>query len=171
MLHGLVGEGKEWKERGSLKGTFGREFPCCARDEVVGIVGPGELGMFFSSWLPCYGSLDICRWRRYRCHLPMLHYIVLCIAVLLTRSRKQGSNYMSRPRDVRPSTRSQTHPGNGSRNTTRSHPFARRTSPQLSDNNNLPPHKYHQKPYLNRRVRAHAARCSSHQCCARRDRR
>ncbi len=48
-LHGLMtGKGELWKSRGSLKGEFGEELPGTCREEVLGIVGAGELGMSIS---------------------------------------------------------------------------------------------------------------------------
>lgn len=46
-LHGLMtGKGEAWRERGSLKGEFGVELPGTCREEVLGVVGVGELGRF-----------------------------------------------------------------------------------------------------------------------------
>jgi lactate dehydrogenase-like 2-hydroxyacid dehydrogenase len=44
-LHELVAGGTEWKARGSLNGVFGEGFPPTTGDEIMGVLGVGELGM------------------------------------------------------------------------------------------------------------------------------
>lgn len=77
VLHELAKGGKEWKERGSLKGVFGKEFPVCAKDEVVGIVGPGELGVLFSSDVSIVYLVFSVAGDGDSCSFVLLHCIVL----------------------------------------------------------------------------------------------
>lgn len=45
-MHGLTARGDLWAEKGSLKGYWG-ECPGTCREEIVGIIGGGELGEFY----------------------------------------------------------------------------------------------------------------------------
>lgn len=47
-MHGLTVEGSLWGKTGSLKDEFG-ECPGTCREEVVGVIGGGELGGFLLS--------------------------------------------------------------------------------------------------------------------------
>jgi lactate dehydrogenase-like 2-hydroxyacid dehydrogenase len=50
-MHGLVVGGVEWVKRWSLKDEFPFGAPRTAKEEVVGIIGGGELGMFFTFFM------------------------------------------------------------------------------------------------------------------------
>ena len=60
-MHGLTVSGGEWGKTGSLKNEFG-ECPGTCREEVVGIIGGGELGeSTLEMWLLVF--LQALTWR------------------------------------------------------------------------------------------------------------